>query len=197
MVFSALYDLLLRIHDPLRDHRRGLVADARGLVLDLGTGTGANLPHYPPQARVVAVEPNPHMLRRLRRARSRARARVHLVQARGEALPFPAGRFDLVVTTLVLCSVEDLDACLQEVRRVLRPGGRLLFCEHVRASSSSWARVQDVLTPLWKRVAGGCHPNRDTLRALERAGFRIASCERFELGPYPVRPHVCGVAFRP
>ncbi len=172
MVFSALYDLLLRIHDPLRDRRRRLLADAHGLVLDLGSGTGANLPHYPPHARVVAVEPDPYMLRRLRRAWSRAKARVHLVQARGEVLPFPAGRFDLVVTTLVLCSVSDLHACLREVRRVLRPGGRLLFCEHVRASSSFWACVQDALTPVWKRVAGGCHPNRDTLQALERAGLR-------------------------
>jgi len=182
MVFSALYDLLLRIRDPIRDRRRRMLDDARGLVLDLGTGTGANLPYYPPEARVIAVEPDPHMVRRLRRALRQARARVHVVRARGEALPFPAGRFDLVVATLVFCSVGDPDACLREVRRVLRSGGRLLFCEHVRASSSFWARVQDALTPAWKRVAGGCHPNRDTLQALERAGFRIASCERFALG---------------
>jgi SAM-dependent methyltransferase len=184
------------VWDPVGPDRRRLVSRASGLVLDVGAGPGPNLPLFPPEARVVAAEPDPHMLRRLRQA-ARRRPRTHVVQARAEALPFRDGTFDAVVCTLVLCSVGDLHASVRELFRVLRPGGLLLFYEHVRAPSRFWARVQDVCTPVWRRLVAGCHPNRATVAALRQAGFRVEEFHPCAVGPYPTRPHVRGVASRP
>lgn len=162
-------------------------------MLDLGCGTGANFAHFVPDADVVAVDPDWYMLRRaLRHARELHRA-IGLVEAPAEALPFADASFDTVVVALALCTVSDLDASLGEVRRVLRRGGELRFFEHVR-SEGGWARFQDAVTPLWRAVAAGCQPNRDTVGALRRAGFRTLSIERHDTGVYPVRPLVSGVA---
>jgi ubiquinone/menaquinone biosynthesis C-methylase UbiE len=124
-----------------------------------------------------------------------ARVPVEVSAAGAEALPYPDGSFDTVVSTLVLCTVPDQEAALDEVRRVLRPGGRLLFIEHVRAAGSA-ARWQDRLEPLWRRLLAGCHPNRDTVAAIEEAGFEIETFESF-YPPDPLSalmPHVQGSA---
>ena len=148
--------------------RTWLAKGATGRTLDLGTGTGRTLPLYPPGVRAVAVDPH---LENLPRARARAPG-VALVVARAEALPFRDRAFDTVVSGLVLCSVSDLDRALAEARRVLRPGGALRLLEHVRAHGVRGA-LQDLVQPAWTRISGGCHPNRETEAAVERAGFRI------------------------
>jgi ubiquinone/menaquinone biosynthesis C-methylase UbiE len=166
-----LYDAICAVAEwrGLARWRRWVTGGARGRTLDLGCGTGRNLPLFPAIARAVGVDPSLEMLRRARR---RAPT-VPLVQARAEALPFRDGCFDTVVSGLVLCSVRDPAAGLAEVRRVLRPEGTLRALEHVRATTPLRARVQDAIQPAWTWVAGGCHPNRDTERAVETAGFAI------------------------
>jgi ubiquinone/menaquinone biosynthesis C-methylase UbiE len=172
--------------------RRWLVEGARGRTLDLGAGTGRNLPLYGPGAGpLVGVDP---CLATLRRARRRAPG-VPLVVARAEALPFRGGAFDTVVSGLCFCSVGDVAAGLAEVGRVLAPGGRLRMLEHVRSRSPLGARLQDLLQPGWTALTGGCHPNRDTEAAVAGAGFAIAAegrrsrgaLRRFEAAP-PLRP---------
>lgn len=154
--------------------RRWLVAAAKGRVLDVGCGTGRNLPLFPAGARVVGVDPSRDNL-----ARARRRAPlVPLVQASAEALPFRPAVFDTAISGFVFCSVPDPMKGLAEVRRVLAPGGVLRMLEHVRSVSPRWARFQDFIQPAWTRVAGGCHPNRDTEANVERAGFRIDPDDR-------------------
>jgi ubiquinone/menaquinone biosynthesis C-methylase UbiE len=166
-----LYDALCAVYERLGlgRWRRWLVAGARGRVLDLGCGTGRNLPRYAPGVRVVGLDPSAEAL-----ARARRRAPgIPLVRGCAEALPFRAGAFDTVVSGLVFCSVDDPPRGLAEVRRVLGPGGTLRMLEHVRATGRWRARFQDRIQPLWTRLAGGCRPNRDTEAAVARAGFAI------------------------
>jgi ubiquinone/menaquinone biosynthesis C-methylase UbiE len=171
-----LYDLLAGLQDRtgLVRWRQWLARGARGRVLDLGTGTGRMLPHYGAGVRVVGLDPSPAALVRARRRAGR----VPLVVGRAEALPFRDGAFDTVVSSLVLCSVADPDRALTEIRRVLAPGGCLRAVEHVRSTRRWRARVQDRLQPLWTWLTGGCHPNRETEAAVERAGFCIEPAER-------------------
>lgn len=166
-----LYDSLCALHEwlGLGRWRHWLVAGARGRTLDLGCGTGRNLPLIPTGVAAVGVDPGWDVLQR---ARQRAPA-VPLVQARAEALPFRAGVFDTVLSGLVLCSVADPAQALDETRRVLQSGGQLRGLEHVRSTRAWKARLQDCLQPMWTRLTGGCHPNRDTERLIEAAGFRI------------------------
>ncbi len=199
-VFAALYDGLGAAAERgwMGRRRSRLLAGASGTVLEIGGGTGANLPHYRDVARVVVAEPDPHMRLRLRRKLGRARVPVEVSEAGAEALPFADGSFDAVVSTLVLCSVGDQGDALAEVRRVLRPGGRLLFIEHVRGEDSI-ARVQDRVLPVWRRLFAGCHPNRDTLGSIRAAGFEVGTLERFvPPGPFTgLVPHVQGEALAP
>ncbi len=180
-LFAAVYDRLnAQAERPwLGSRRAGLVAQAGGEVLEIGAGTGANLRHYRDVTRVVAAEPDPAMRGRLARHLPRTGVPVEVSGASAEHLGFPDASFDTVVATLVLCSVADPDAALAEMRRVLRPDGRLLVLEHVRGEGRR-ARWQDRVTPLWRRVGAGCHPNRDTQAAVVRAGFRLEHEERFE-----------------
>jgi ubiquinone/menaquinone biosynthesis C-methylase UbiE len=152
----------------MRRQRARTVGAARGRVLELGMGTGLNLPFYENVDEVVGVEPDPHMLRRARRRGARASVPVRLVESDAQALPFAQGEFDTVVISLALCTIPNPDAALSEARRVLKPEGRLLFLEHVRSQKPRVARVQDVITPCWRAIAGGCHPNRDTVSAIRR-----------------------------
>ncbi len=196
-VFAALYDPIGASMERrwMGGRRRRLLAGARGAVLEIGGGTGANLAHYRDVDRVTITEPDPFMRRRLEQKLTDARVPVEVSAAGAEALPFPDGSFDTVVSTLVLCTVPDQETALDEVGRVLRPGGRLLFIEHVRAAGSA-ARWQDRVEPLWKRLLGGCHPNRDTVAAIEEAGFEIETFESF-YPPDPLSaltPHVQGSA---
>jgi ubiquinone/menaquinone biosynthesis C-methylase UbiE len=196
-IFAALYDPVGASAERrwMGGRRRRLLAGARGAVLEIGGGTGANLAHYRDVDRVTIAEPDPFMRNKIDPKLEDARVPVEVSAAGAEALPFPDGSFDTVVSTLVLCTVPDQEAALDEVRRVLRPGGRLLFIEHVRAAGSA-ARWQDRLEPLWRRLLGGCHPNRDTVAAIEEAGFEIETFESF-YPPDPLSvltPHVQGSA---
>ena len=175
------------------DHRRELAAGATGRVLEPGAGNGLNFEQYQ-GVEVVAMEPEPTMLRLAAERASRDGVPIRLVRGVAEDLPFPDRSFDTVVASLVLCSVADPANVLEEFRRVLRPGGTVRFLEHVRSESRSWAAVQDTMSVPWSWFAGGCHPNRDTIAALQRAGFRVEG-KRFPFGPpSPCRPHVLGVA---
>ena len=183
-VYAALYD---RMTGPLEQgvfgtRRSGLLAGLPGEVLDVGAGTGANLPHFRSASRVVAAEPDPAMRRRMAAKLPGAPVPVQLTGDAAEALRHPDASFDAVVFTLVLCTVTDPGRALAEARRVLRPGGRLIVLEHVRGSGSL-ARWQDRLTPLWSILNPGCHPGRDTAAAIEQAGFTIERAEVFD--PFP------------
>lgn len=166
-----IYDALCRLCERggLGRWRRWLAEGARGRTLDLGCGTGRNLPLLPAGTRAVALDPSRDALQRARR---RAPS-VPLLLARAEALPFRDGTFDTVLSGLVFCSVGDPARGLAEVRRVLRPGGELRMLEHVRATTPWRARLQDAIQPAWTWIAGGCHPNRDTEATVARAGFVI------------------------
>lgn len=200
-VYARGYDWFTDRVDRLgaAEHRARLVEDAKGEVLEIGAGTGKNLPLYRAATRVVALEPEPAMRARAREAARRARVPVEVVEGDAMALPFPDGSFDTVVSSLVLCTVPDPARALTEVRRVLRPGGTLRFYEHVRADDRRLARWQDRLERPWGWIGRGCHPNRDTAIAVTEAGFSVVSLEEFAFRPLPpiVRPHVIGLAERP
>ena len=180
--------LLSRISRHFDEDRRTLLRQARGRVLELGVGTGASLGFYGDAVEeLVGIDPHPGVLERARE-RSRRLAeggagvphRVVLTQADAQRLPYDDATFDTVVAFLTLCSVPDPDAAAREIRRVLKPGGRLLVMEHVRAEPGSrTARWQDRLDPLWTRAAVGCHLNRDTAGVLEAAGFETAPLDRY------------------
>jgi SAM-dependent methyltransferase len=195
------YDRLFDRVDPLggADHRRRLVEHAAGEVLEIGAGTGRNLPLYRHATRVLALEPGPGMRARAHQAARGAQMPVEILDGRAEALPFPDATFDTVVASLVLCTVRDPARALAEARRVLRPGGTLRFYQHVRAEDPRLARWQDRLERPWGWLAQGCHPNRDIVAAITAAGFHLLELDRFDFQCMPplVRPHVLGVAARP
>ncbi|MEE4331317.1 MAG: class I SAM-dependent methyltransferase [Wenzhouxiangella sp.] len=166
-----LYDLLMALAPGIERWRCALVAEADGRVLEVGCGTGRGLPDYAEGVELFALDLNFSSLYRAQRRRHEAR----LVCASVEAVPFADDSFDFVVSSLVFCSVPDADRGLSEIKRVLRPGGKLLMLEHVQARSRFWARVLDRIQPAWTTVTGGCHPNRDTVGTVERAGFVIDS----------------------
>ena len=192
---AAFYDFQMGMAGkPLASLRQATVAAASGAVLELGVGTGQNLPFYPRGVQVVAIDPDPAFLRRAERRGQSSAASIHLILGAGEALPFADGTFDEVVATLVFCTVGSPPVSLSEVRRVLKPRGRLRFIEHVRSDDPRWARIQDLVTPVWKRLADGCCPNRTTLATIEAAGFNIDSVEWHAFGPPIIRPQVRGTA---
>jgi SAM-dependent methyltransferase len=158
----------------LAPRRAALLSDLRGVVLDVGAGTGANLEHFHNASRVIALEPDPGMRKRLAPKLPTARCEVEVLGAPAEALPLRDQTVDAVVFTCVLCSVEDVDQALAEARRTLKPHGRLVVLEHVRGDGRL-ARWQDVVTPVWSCLAGGCHPNRDIEPAVLRAGLRSSA----------------------
>ncbi len=181
------------------DHRRRLLAGLTGRVLEAGAGNGLNFLHYPATVtEVLAIEPEPYLRRLAQAAARQAQVPIRVVDGTAEALPTPDGAVDAVVASLVLCTVDDPDQALAEARRVLRPGGRLHFYEHVRATDPRLARWQDRLERPWGWLAGGCHPNRDTVAAITAAGLRLAELDRFDLHAMPplARHHVLGVAER-
>ena len=200
--FAALYDRMLASTEEagLHDRRREVLSQARGATLELGAGTGLNLDLYPEAVtELVLTEPSEHMARRLREHAVGAARPTEVVEAPAEQLPFPDDRFDTVVSTLVLCTVDDQARTLDEVARVLKPGGRLLFLEHVRSSDPGLARWQDRLERPWGFIGAGCHPNRDTPATIERSSLQVQSLEHGELPKAPplARPLVSGVATAP
>ncbi len=165
-----IYDAFMTLMEPfgLGRWRHRLLSAAAGRTFEVGCGTGRNLPLYPTAARVVASDPDLRVVLAARR-----RARGPLVVADACALPFRAGSFDTVVSSLVFCSVDEPRRGLREVARVLAPRGRLRMMEHVRHRQPFLARLQDAVQPAWTWITGGCHPNRDTEAAVEAEGFTI------------------------
>src|SRR4051812_7941042 len=166
-----IYDGGMRVMEALGlgAARAWLISGARGRILEVGCGTGRNLPRYENAAGVVGLEPSAEALAKARTRASGAR----LVQGSAHELPFSSGRFDTVISSLIFCSVPDPARGLAEIRRVLAPGGTLRMLEHVRATSRLGGKIQDLYQPAWTCLMGGCHPNRDTESAVLAAGFTI------------------------
>ena len=194
---APAYDKMMRGSEDagVRELRQGLIADASGRVLEIGAGTGLNLPHYDGIESLVLTEPQAPMLRRLQRAVHEQAPHAQVLRAPAEDLPFEDDSFDTVVTTLVLCGVDDQPRAVREARRVLRPGGRLLFLEHVRADDPGLARFQDRMNWL-NRVVVGCDCNRPTLGTIEAEGFTVSRLEQTTMPKAPkfVRPLIVGSA---
>jgi SAM-dependent methyltransferase len=174
--FAAIYEPLMQATENGGNaaRRAAVLARARGTVVELGAGTGLNLPHYPPDVELVLTEPEPPMARRLLERLQQSGRQARVLQAPADRIPLPDGSVDTVVCTLVLCTVHDLDATLTEIRRLLKPDGWLLFIEHVAAEPGTRLRHwQDRFERPWRRIAHGCHTNRDTEDALRNAGFAL------------------------
>jgi len=199
-LFARVYARVGHLMDAeIADHRRRLLASLTGRVLEVGAGNGLNFPYYPAAVtEVLAIEPEPYLRRQALAAARQTPVPIRIVAGAAEALPAPDGAVDAVVASLVLCTVTDPGQALAETRRVLRPGGRLRFYEHVRATDPRLARWQDRLQRPWGWLVGGCHPNRDTVAAITAAELRLVQLDRFDLPAMPplARPHVLGVAER-
>jgi ubiquinone/menaquinone biosynthesis C-methylase UbiE len=200
-LFARGYDRMSRKMEERgqREHRLTLLDGLNGHVLEVGAGNGLNFPFYPPTvASVVAVEPEPYLREQAVLAAAQAPVPVRVVDGVAEALPLETGSVDAAVASLVLCSVLDQQRALEELLRVIKPGGELRFYEHVRALEPRGMRIQRLFDVVWPRIGGGCHASRDTLAAIEQAGFAIERCTRFAFKPFPfpfpTAPHVLGVA---
>jgi SAM-dependent methyltransferase len=205
---GAWLRLLALVYDPflwlgeiagMRSRRSALLGNARGRVVEIGAGTGLNVAHYPDGiAELVLTEPDAAMRRRLaRRLQRHGRVAARIVDAPAERLPLADASVDTIVSTLVLCTVNDPEQALREIARVLRPDGQLLFVEHVRASSRYLAACQDNLLQPWRRFAGGCRCNRPTVELMRACGFAIAADDVVWRGmPAIVHPLICGRATR-
>lgn len=182
----------------LREQRHDLLTQATGATIEIGAGTGLNLPHYPPAVtRLALIEPDPHMSRRLRRRAARSGRDAEIGSATADRLPFPDASFDTAVVTFTLCSVPDEQVALREITRVLAPGGRLLFLEHVRSADPHIAAKQDKAPFPYPLI--GCHPNRDTLREIKASPLAVESVRAGELPKTPEieRPMIMGTARQP
>jgi len=172
----------------LKPYRERVISAAQGRVLEIGVGSGLNLPLYPAQVReVVALEPSPRLLAMSRRLASGLSLPVKFIQGSAEIIPLNAGSIDTVVTTWTLCTIPAVIEALREMRRVLGPNGQLLFVEHGLAPDNNVRKWQDWLTPAWKRIGGGCHLNRPIPTIVESAGFAITRLETgYMKGPKPM-----------
>lgn len=199
-LFARLYDPVMRPAERilLTEHRRYLVEGISGEVLDLGAGTGAMFPYFAEaiadnsSISLTAIEPDPHMLRRAVERAAELGIDIEMKRTGAEALPFDDNSFDVVVASLVFCTIPDFDTAISEVARVLKPGGEFRFLEHVHGRGW-YGRLQDAVTPAWRVVAAGCHLNRDTGEALRRhPAFEVADFDRFSLPVPLVTPFVRG-----
>lgn len=197
---SALYDHVMSLPERacLAAWRAELLAPVRGAVLEIGAGTGANASLYDPSVTdLVLLEPDPHMRAHLR---GKLRRPAEVVDGNAEALPHADASFDTVVSTLVLCSVERPEAVLGELWRVLKPGGKLVFLEHVAADASSSRYAWQLrIEPLWRAFTDGCHLTRRSLESIEKTGFVVDQVKRESMRKAPpiVRPTVRGIAHKP
>ena len=193
----VLAHLGVRYERMVAERKRALFAAIGGNVLEIGPGTGPNLAYYPAGVRWLGVEPNPFMYPHLKAAAARAGLQIDLRPGMAERLPADDNSMDAVVSTLVLCSVRDPEGVLREVRRVLKPGGRFLFVEHVAAPPGTrLRRVQTAIRPLWKIIGDGCHPDRETGPAIEQAGFAEVRYDNFRLPLGPVATQIAGAAVK-
>jgi ubiquinone/menaquinone biosynthesis C-methylase UbiE len=176
-ILPHLVNLAMR-NQRLLPYRQRVISAAQGRVLEVGIGSGLNLPFYSPQVtQLVGLEPAPRLLAMAHDASSRVSLPVTFIEGSAEAIPLDSKSIDTVITTWTLCTIPAAVQALREMRRVLRPGGQLLFVEHGLAPDAGVRRWQDWLTPAWKRIGGGCHLNRPIQSLIERAGFRIAQLE--------------------
>ena len=201
-IFAAIYDRAMAGTEQagLGERRQELLASASGRVLEIGAGTGVNLAHYPDAVtELVLTEPEEPMARRLEARAAAAGLPATVVRAPAERLPFPDDSFDAAVCTLVLCTVSDPEQALAELQRVLKPGGTLLFMEHVRSDQPGLAKWQDRLAPVWRKIGHGCNPNRPTGDTISRSGLTVVEMQEGELPKAPpiVRPLRAGRAAAP
>ncbi|HET7485968.1 MAG TPA: class I SAM-dependent methyltransferase [Solirubrobacterales bacterium] len=197
--FTAFYDRAMKSTEEagMREKRREVLSEAAGRTIDIGAGTGLNLELFPPEvSELVLAEPDPHMLKKLEEKLSASSREASVVRSPAEKLPFPDDSFDTAVFTLVLCTVPDPASALAEAARLLRPGGKLLFLEHVRSEDPGLARWQDRLEGPWHFIGDGCHCNRDTLATIEASPFEVEKADKDELPKAPplVKPLIRGQA---
>lgn len=179
----------------VRGRKKRLFEDLSGDILELGAGTGANLPFYPRGVHLTVLDPNPYMRPYFEREADQYYTNYRHRRGKAENMPFQSESFDHVVTTLVLCSVDDVQVSLREIYRVLKPGGSFRFVEHVAAPKSTRLRIlQRGIRPLWKCLAEGCHTDRDTWKDIQQAGFDRVELEHFWVRLPVVSPHVMGWA---
>lgn len=196
-IFAAVYDTAMPEKTMLEPHRRYLVRNLRGDVLDLGAGTGTMFSYFEDatrrdDTRLYAIEPDPHMLKQADEKAESLGLDVELEAARAESLPYKDDSFDTVIAGIVFCTIQDVDAALDEVARVLRPGGEFRFLEHVHDDGLS-GRVQTAINPAWKRAIGGCQLTRDTVAAFaSHDAFDAVEVEEVEIGVPPLKPFVRG-----
>jgi ubiquinone/menaquinone biosynthesis C-methylase UbiE len=197
-VFALVYDPFLWLGEAvgMRRRRRALLADAYGRVVEIGSGTGLNVAHYPDAVtELLLTEPEPGMRNKLSRRLPGNNCLAMVVDAQAEQLPFADESVDTVVSTLALCTVDEPERALREIARVLRPDGQLLFIEHVRSSSRRLARLQDWLADPWRHFAGGCRCNRDTVGRMRACGFTVEAQDLVWRGmPAVVHPLAMGRA---
>ncbi len=176
---------------PITQQRRRLVPQASGVVVEIGIGSGLNLPHYDPArvSRVIGVDPDPVLLRMGRERVEAASFEVDIFPVSAEDIPVETGTADTVLATYTFCSLRDVEGVLTELKRVLKPGGQLLFCEHGRSHHPGTAKWQDRFTPMWRLLTGGCSLNRNVSRLIANSGFRIVSVDNYVL---PLTPEVLG-----
>lgn len=201
--FYARFSVKADVHAGIAAHRKELLTGLSGRVIEIGAGNGLNFPHYPSTvSEVVAIEPERHLRQLAVQAAQRCEVPVDVAPGAAEALPVKSEAFDAVVASLVLCSVRDVPRALSEIRRVLRPGGELRFFEHGRAQGRIMTTTQRALDrTVWPLLFGGCHTARDTLAAIEAAGFELGTYRRLRVPErgvqLPTSPCVLGVARRP
>lgn len=181
----------------VHERKQALLGDLHGTVVEIGPGTGVNLPFYARDVKWIGIEPNAYMHDYLHAESKRLDVPVDIRGGTAEALPVPDNSVDAVVSTLVLCSVPRLEATLSEIHRALKPGGRFVYVEHVGAESGTLLRwFQRTIKPVWRYFGDGCEPDRDTGAAIEQAGFTRVDLENFRPLPGPIAPHIAGVAVK-
>jgi ubiquinone/menaquinone biosynthesis C-methylase UbiE len=186
-ILPHVINLAMRSRE-LDPYRRRVVSQAQGRVLEIGIGSGLNLALYGPAVdEILGLDPAPRLIDMAQQAADRAKVAVTLITGSAQAIPIDAGSIDTLVTTWTLCSIPDAGAALQEMRRVLKPTGQLLFVEHGSAPQENVRKWQNRLTPVWKRIGGGCHLNRPIRTLIENSGFRIVRLDTgYAKGPRPM-----------
>lgn len=201
-LFATVYDPVMWGLEQtiLPEHRKYLARNLSGAVLDLGTGTGAMLPYFKTGADDIeyhGIEPDPYMRRQAEEKAEKFDVDISIQEAGAEALPYSDDKFDVVIASMVFCTIPDVDAALDEVTRVLEPGGEFRFFEHVH-SDNSLGRIQDLANPVWRKLAGGCHLNRDTSSAIaNHPEFETVEIRQMDMGIGLVRPFIRGTVKKP